>query len=314
MNSSDPKVIEKFKSLPQKLKDALFSEDTTEAVFAIGKENNLTVYQMGELADETGLIILGLTRPEEYAKNLAQKLGTDPATTNKIVQAVNQKVFDSILEELKALHRGESVPTTEKTATPSPLPAASTNIEAQVKSIQPAVAPNKPTVESIKPISGFPLPARQLAGGLTKEGGSVHPPTGGGGGGGVSAGTIERTGKDPYRESLDEEIIASPFAKTPIMPPQPAKPISPPPPAPSTNLPVAVPPTPRPLVVTPPSSVAKAMEDKPKPMSWEEVMAHPETKTTPAAGSGKDAKVALEKMLNPTQSQSGADPYRESLE
>ncbi len=333
MNTADPKIIEQFKNLPQKLKDALFSEETTDAIFAIGKENNLTVYQMGELADETGLIILGLTRPEEYAKNVAQKIGTDAPTTNKIIQAINQKIFDPIREELKTLHRVEAAPSTPRTGAET---APSMKKEEMVAK-SPILIPVRPTVESIKPVPAVPvkestppanLPTVMKAPEIVATP-MVKPPE-----------PMPQTpstpkitmpsvpnykGSDPYREALDEEV-KSPFAKTPVPI------VAPSPDAPIKNIikEVGTPASgqgperrsaPPPLIATPP----------PKPITWEDIAAHPETRTTPT-GSGEDAKIALEKILNPSQTvtpvpptpksyvipspaeKSTSDPYREPIE
>lgn len=305
MNASDPKVIEQFKNLPKKLKDTLFSEDTTEAVFAIGKENNLTVYQMGELADETGLIILGITRPEDYAKNVAQKLGTDPTATNKIVQSINQKIFDPIREDLRALHRVETSPQPPSFVRRgaeeiSNIPMTSKNIETRIKKEETIP---KPPIESIKPITPNPkeTPPPANLPTIIQPIEKIAPP---------SPKPPSYETRDPYREPLDEEI-ASPFAKKPL--------ISSPPPLPVKNEVISPlmrvePPAPRPIVVTlPPNPVRDrersqrpSVSNGAKPMSWEDVMAHPETQNKPATGSGKDAKATLEKMLNP-------DPYREPL-
>ncbi|MEK9175678.1 MAG: hypothetical protein AAB795_03770 [Patescibacteria group bacterium] len=105
MNYADPIVIEKFKSLPQKLKDVLFSEDTTDTIFAIGKENGLTVFQMEELADETGLVILGITAPDNFAKNVEKRLTTNTEKATPIARAINEKIFNPILGDLVALIR-----------------------------------------------------------------------------------------------------------------------------------------------------------------------------------------------------------------
>lgn len=103
MNTADPMVIEKFKNLPQKLKDALFSEDTTDTIFSVGKENGLTVFQMEELADEVGLVILGVNTPEDFPKNIEKKLKIDAKKTESLSRAFTEKIFNPILGDLKAL-------------------------------------------------------------------------------------------------------------------------------------------------------------------------------------------------------------------
>src|SRR3989344_8755630 len=103
MNYADPIVVEKFKNLPQKLKDVLFSEDTTDIIFAIGKENKLTVFQMEELADEAGLVVLGIKTTEDFAKSIEQRLATSADKAAPIARSVAEKIFNPILGDLKAL-------------------------------------------------------------------------------------------------------------------------------------------------------------------------------------------------------------------
>src|SRR3989338_4070011 len=103
MNYADPIVVEKFKNLPQKLKDILFSEDTTDTIFSIGKENNLTVFQMEELADEVGLVVLGINTPETFSKNIERKLNMDTKKIEPLSRSISEKVFNPILGDLRAL-------------------------------------------------------------------------------------------------------------------------------------------------------------------------------------------------------------------
>src|SRR3989338_5820345 len=105
MNTSDPNIVEHYKKLPEKLRNMLFAQETTDALFEIGTKNGLSVDQMGELADETGLIILGITKPEQYAYNIQRKLAATPERTNTIVRAVNEKIFEPIREDLRAIHK-----------------------------------------------------------------------------------------------------------------------------------------------------------------------------------------------------------------
>ena len=114
---NDTETTEQYKKLPQALKTALFSDDTTEKIFTIGKKNKLTVEQMGILADETGLVILGITKPEDYGTNLAKRLLSKPDLTNNIVAEVNEKILGSLREELNKLHS----PAVAPQATTSPI-------------------------------------------------------------------------------------------------------------------------------------------------------------------------------------------------
>lgn len=95
---------ERYRSLPEDLKDAIFSEDVTEHILSVGKEYHLSVDQTGELADETGLVFLGITRPETYISNIARRLGIERNLAAKIGGAINERIFRPVRESLKKVH------------------------------------------------------------------------------------------------------------------------------------------------------------------------------------------------------------------
>lgn len=90
--------------LPKDVQDAIFSVDSAEIIQAISKKYNLAIDKMGELADETGLVMLGLTHPNNYISNLTQRLNTDKETTRKIAEEINSQIFVKIRESLKKIY------------------------------------------------------------------------------------------------------------------------------------------------------------------------------------------------------------------
>lgn len=95
---------QKIKNLPQKVRDAYFSVDVDDVIEKIGQEHNLHIDKIGELAAETGRVMLGTTHPSEYVTNLKDTLDVDSEKARAIAEDVNERVFKSIREELKSIH------------------------------------------------------------------------------------------------------------------------------------------------------------------------------------------------------------------
>lgn len=105
-----------YMKLPKDLQDAIFSVDSSEAIQKIGKKYNLTVEKIGDLADETGLVMLGITSSRDYVDNLAKRLNVSHESALKIANEVSNLVFSKVRESLKKVHHEE------ESSPPTPLP------------------------------------------------------------------------------------------------------------------------------------------------------------------------------------------------
>lgn len=150
-NIPDEKVLEKYNSLPEDLRAALFSSAVTNNILEIGKNAGLSIDKIGELADETGLVMLGITSPSEYIKNLAHRLGVETEKVKAIAEEINQKVFQPVRESLKKIHGlgGEVI----KPPLPKPLPRREDIVKPppepkkplEIKQVLPPTPPPRPT-------------------------------------------------------------------------------------------------------------------------------------------------------------------------
>ena len=77
-------VRRRYQNLPPILKEALFSADIAEKMFAIGVKNTLTIEQIGAMSEETGYIILGFTAPKDFVEVIAQRLVIEREQAQKI--------------------------------------------------------------------------------------------------------------------------------------------------------------------------------------------------------------------------------------
>lgn len=91
-------IKEAFKKLPQIVREAITSTETTEATVNIGKKYGLHVDKLGILSQETGYAILGLTPTADLPQRLKQVLGLDDSTVNSLASDLNQQIFLKIRE------------------------------------------------------------------------------------------------------------------------------------------------------------------------------------------------------------------------
>src|SRR3989338_11443962 len=103
-NKKRQAISEALEKLPEDLHKALFAPETTDSVQAVGKNAGLMIDKVGELADETGLVMLGITPPSDYVKNLVSRLGAPQEKARAIAEEINQKVFQPVRESLKKIH------------------------------------------------------------------------------------------------------------------------------------------------------------------------------------------------------------------
>ncbi|MDO8555405.1 MAG: hypothetical protein Q7R75_02470 [bacterium] len=124
MNFTPQQIKERYKTLPQDLKDVYFSEETAEKLTAIGKTNKLRTDQIGLLADETGLVMLGLIPTSEYITKLAEHMEIVPELAKKIAEEVNSQIFSQVREAMQKIHGIQGVQKEQKLSTPNTTPTA----------------------------------------------------------------------------------------------------------------------------------------------------------------------------------------------
>jgi len=100
--------------LPEDLKEAIFSVDSADIIQAIGKKYNLAIDKIGEAADETGLVMLGITHPDNFIANLAERLKIDKDMAGKIAREVNDQIFAKVRESMKKIQGVNGVVKTEE--------------------------------------------------------------------------------------------------------------------------------------------------------------------------------------------------------
>ena len=105
MDEKTTKLIkERFDTLPEAVKEAILSSQYTDTLIEIGKQYSLNVEQMGQLEQNTTLVMMGLIPTKDFESELTRELHLDKTRGSQIVKDINEKVFFRIRELLKLMN------------------------------------------------------------------------------------------------------------------------------------------------------------------------------------------------------------------
>jgi hypothetical protein len=135
--------IEKAKAeLPAETANAIAAVDWKAAIIGMRAKRGYTFEQLGDLELETELLLAGLTSPENYPKELSNRMKITSAEANDLVNEMNIDVFAKIREELiKNVERKKMFEKSE---------AAKTNIEPERPDIPITAVEEKNTSQVLK--------------------------------------------------------------------------------------------------------------------------------------------------------------------
>src|SRR3989344_4653764 len=157
-------IMQRYLELPEDVQNALFAKETSDAIVEIGKKHGLTIDKVGELADETGLVMLGIVPPAAFIKNLVRRLGVEQEKARAIAEDTNQKVFSPVRESLKKIHGIQ--PETVKPPTPPIAPTIFTETkpttQSEVKIPIQKMAPPPIKAPESKPPENLPPEIRTM--------------------------------------------------------------------------------------------------------------------------------------------------------
>ena len=94
------KLKEHYLKLPDDVQDAISSVAIAEALQSIGEKHSLHIDQIGSLNNVVGEVMLGITKPDEFAKRLAQELPVPQGTVSLLVQDIDEQIFKPIRASL----------------------------------------------------------------------------------------------------------------------------------------------------------------------------------------------------------------------
>jgi len=149
-----------YNSLPEDLQDAMGSAETSATVRKIAKNYGLSVDQMGELAGEIGLTILGVHLLNEMPKNIALALGCDLTLGNAIYRDINGSIFLKVRASLERVHdlRGANPLITYSNKSPKVEPVEEVETENEEVGLAAASPTSSAAQSSVKEVNPAPTP------------------------------------------------------------------------------------------------------------------------------------------------------------
>lgn len=152
---------EQFKKLPPALKDALFSADVADKIMTIGRKYALNIEKIGFLAEETGYIMLGLSRADEFVSMLAERIDISRVAASEIAKEVNREILTPIREELRRAHAIQITDVDlEKAGEILPHKHPGEIARPQPDGARPPPTPTPPTRPPLVAASNVPQPAK----------------------------------------------------------------------------------------------------------------------------------------------------------
>ena len=106
-----------YKGLPEELKEAAFSDKTTQAIYDICDRNGITEEkQISEIIRYVGKVMFGILHPENLQYFLEKELEIEIETAKKIHQDIHDIIFRPIKKNLDKLY-GTETPSSQTTET-----------------------------------------------------------------------------------------------------------------------------------------------------------------------------------------------------
>ena len=102
-----------YKNISEELKDALWSEDGSDAIYEACERNGINTEDSRKVQRQSAYVLLGLTPPEEFAAALEKEVGLKKPVAKKLAQEIFRTVFFPVrifLSELYHTALGSSAP------------------------------------------------------------------------------------------------------------------------------------------------------------------------------------------------------------
>ncbi len=116
------KLKERYKKLPDAVKEVYFSEKTVDKLQYISKKHKLGIGKSGIVADEVGLVLLGFTRESEFVSHLVKRLQISTENAERIAGDIEKEIFVRLKSVLKEENNDEIEEINiESNAEPAPL-------------------------------------------------------------------------------------------------------------------------------------------------------------------------------------------------
>jgi len=110
-----------LEKLPEELQEALFSIETTDAIWNACAKQNISGPNHSKITEYVGYILMGLVLPQEFEQLLQKEIKLPKKVAQEVAREINRFVFYPVKPALEQLHTTE-IATASKTLTPKPSP------------------------------------------------------------------------------------------------------------------------------------------------------------------------------------------------
>lgn len=149
MDDIQDQIEKRMAELPADIQNLILSKDLEKEMQDIGAAHQLHVDQIGALADEVMLTMLGFSDINQFASTIAAQVKVSSDEAQKIAAEVGEKVFLPIRESLKKFTETRAQ-TTAPAQMPAPKPIQPPTPPAAAPQMPPAPAP-QPAAIPLKP-------------------------------------------------------------------------------------------------------------------------------------------------------------------
>jgi hypothetical protein len=141
-----PEEIRKLLAkLPEDVKEVLFAEETSDAIYGSCKRNGVLEEKAMEVSKYVGYVLVGLLPPNEFQETLEKELGIETEKAKMITREITRYVFFPVKASLEELYKIEITPAGARTV-PPPSPAPPKPVEKPTE-IPEKKPPEKPVTD-----------------------------------------------------------------------------------------------------------------------------------------------------------------------
>jgi len=94
-----------YETLPQELKEAVFSNETAEDISTACERNKVAQETIPRVASQVGDVLMGITMPIDFQQALQKEVRLKPSVVQAIAQEINRLVFYPVKAALEEIHR-----------------------------------------------------------------------------------------------------------------------------------------------------------------------------------------------------------------
>jgi len=102
---SKKQILNRWDTLPDSLKEAIFSSFNVDLIWSVGAINHLTNDKISKIAMLAGDILMGFVHLEDFAPEIRKELNINPEMANSIAAEIDRKIFSPVKKDLRSVYR-----------------------------------------------------------------------------------------------------------------------------------------------------------------------------------------------------------------